>query len=76
MKILRIVFYLFTCRWYALEVSGHGSEFIRDNKLRTKKKALKEARHWESIADTIGGMSQVSNVLTGKVIYLYHREYN
>lgn len=76
MRLVKKVYDFLTGRWYALDVSGHGSGFIRDKDLRTKKVALKEARHWESIADTIGGMSQVSNVINGKVIYLYGREFN
>lgn len=57
-------------RWYAVYASGHGSHFVRDKSLYTKKRALYEADRWIGDACTIGGDAQVVNVLTGKIIYL------
>lgn len=65
--VLNFFRFLFGCH-YALYASGHGSEYVRDSKLRTKNGACKNARHWESMADTIGGRAFVVNIITGKII--------
>lgn len=69
MRLIAHIRNFFIGRWYALYVSGHGSGFRRDGGLMTRKAALQEADRWEGIADTIGGRSQVKNVLTGNTIY-------
>lgn len=68
-RLFRRLFDLCTGRWYALYVSGHGSGFIREKELLTRKEVLQQADHWEGFACTIGGRSVAKNVYTGEVIY-------
>lgn len=60
---------------YALDASAHGLGFVRDQKLYTKANALDEARRWESIADTVGGVARVVNTITQQLVYSYGKEF-
>lgn len=58
-------------RKYGVRFSGHGSSFMPEHPVcdKTLKEAKKEARDWEMIADTIGGLAEVVVKRTGyKVI--------
>lgn len=60
-------------RDHAIMTSGHGSLFRFDGEggqpiLITRRSAIRAARRWESIADTIGGQARVVNLVTGIVI--------
>lgn len=68
-QLFRRLFDLGTGRWYALYVSGHGYDFLREKGLLTRKEALRQADHWEGYACTIGGRSMVRNIYSGEVIY-------
>lgn len=64
MKFLKDILLFLVGRWYGLYVSGHGSNFKYEG-LMTRNEADKQAKHWASIADTIGGRAQVKNIVTG-----------
>ena len=67
MKFLKITLYFFIDHWYGFYVSGHGSN-LKYEGLMSKNEATKQAKHWVGIADTIGGIAQVKNIVTGKSI--------
>lgn len=56
---------------FIVEASGHGSSFIRDRepKFLSLDDAKKDADHWASHADTIGGQACVVNIETNEVVY-------
>jgi hypothetical protein len=56
---------------FIVEASGHGSSFVRDAdlKLLSLEDAKKDADHWVSHADTIGGQARVVNIETNEVVY-------
>lgn len=69
MEFLRRVLNFCTGRWYAVYTSGHGSGFVRDRELRTRRRALAEADSWVGDACTIGGDAMVKNIFTDKIVY-------
>lgn len=69
MKCFKLVRDFLTGRRYALYFSGHGSDFMRDPKRMTERRALAEADRWEGDACTIGGRSMVKNIFTDEIIY-------
>ena len=71
MRVLRYIWRILTGCWYIVDSSGHGSKFVPGNWPLKKKMAVKEAKHWEGVADTIGGRAQVRNMFTGKIIPHY-----
>ncbi len=59
---------------YAVMTSGHGSYFRFEEihpKLKTLEEAIKEARHCESIGDTIGCQARVVDMKQGRIVPHY-----
>lgn len=57
---------------YAVKASGHGSAYRFNGPptpLQTLKEAVKDARRWILIADTIGGDAIVVHIPSGKQVW-------
>lgn len=67
--LVKKIYEFLTGHWYALYVSGHGSDFKSVGPLMRRREALKEADSWVGHADTIGGRAKVENIITGKIIF-------
>lgn len=65
---------------YAIMFSAHGSLFRFDRivdgvpVLFTKKSAIRQAKRWDSIADTVGGQARVINMWNGEIIDHHERK--